>query len=410
MAENSFEIPKDSELEFLREIVKNAKTEVSVRLEDIRNRVNSLESDIFRDLDNFYDHYEKLISRRSRNISQLEIAKMRLFTSMTQNELVPALGKLVKTIDSEKTSYEVDTIEIPNIFIAWDDISLENALNNLCKINEIKYTAKFFKTKPLWCISERGSGNEELNHPRGIAYDAEIKNIYVADCLNDRIQVFSEQGKYINTICKGRIKLPRRIRVTEEFLFVTSDLHLLNKVNKKTNDVMEVVEFQCMVSGIDVNKNKYIYVCDLSSFQVTVLRIANFKLKKKFTLKATGNSDTQTRDIRVEAAVIYVLFHKSQFPLQSFTHEGVLLRHILTETMVVDAKYFCLDASSNLLISDSISHQIRVFSPQGDLIQVVGKKGKDTPGELYEPQGVAVNYVGSVFVVDRKVMHSLQAF
>lgn len=408
MAENSLET--DSELEFLREIVKNAKSEVSAKFEEVRNRVNSLESDIFRDLDNFYDHYEKLITRRSKNISQLEIAKMRLYTSLKQNALIPALEKLVVTVESEKKVFEEETIDIPNILITWEDISLENALNNFYKIKEFKYTTQFFKTKAQWCVSERGTGNDELNHPRGVANDAETKIIYVADCLNDRIQVFSEEGRYVKAVCKGRITLPRRIRISEDFLFITSDLHMLNKVNKKTNDIMEVVEFQCMVSGIDVNKNKYIYVCDLMSFQVIVLRTANFKLKRKFTLKATGNSDTQTRDIRVEATMIYVLFHKSQFPLQSFTHEGVLLRHILTETMVVDAKYFCLDASSNLLISDSNSHQIRVFSPQGDLVQVVGKKGKENPGELFEPQGVAVNYVGCVFVVDRKVVYSLQAF
>ena len=286
-------------LEFLREIVKNAKSEVSAKFEEVRNRVNSLESDIFRDLDNFYDHYEKLITRRSKNISQLEIAKMRLYTSLKQNALIPALEKLVVTVESEKKVFEEETIDIPNILITWEDISLENALNNFYKIKEFKYTTQFFKTKAQWCVSERGTGNDELNHPRGVANDAETKIIYVADCLNDRIQVFSEEGRYVKAVCKGRITLPRRIRISEDFLFITSDLHMLNKVNKKTNDIMEVVEFQCMVSGIDVNKNKYIYVCDLMSFQVIVLRTANFKLKRKFTLKATGNSDTQTRDIHV---------------------------------------------------------------------------------------------------------------
>ena len=220
----------------------------------------------------------------------------------------------------------------------------------------------------------------------------------------------SEDGRYLDSFCQKRILLPRRICIVDQLLFVTSGLHHLNKVHKQTGEIIAKTELEISLSGIDSKGIKYIYVCDLTSFQVIVLRTANFKLKRKFTLKATGNSDTQTRDIRVEATMIYVLFHKSQFPLQSFTHEGVLLRHILTETMVVDAKYFCLDASSNLLISDSNSHQIRVFSPQGDLVQVVGKKGKENPGELFEPQGVAVNYVGCVFVVDRKVVYSLQAF
>ena len=399
-------------LDELRGRIKMIKMELKGKFESLHELLRQSEEEKFRDLDIIYDHFEKLFSDRNVNICQLEIAKKHsvdpielMFTNMKRS-----CENINQSCENMNKPYENLNIEVPHLLLNWDELSFKESLQNICQIVEIKTPGKFFRTKPKWYQSKRGNGSQDLNQARGIAYDIETQNLYIADCLNDRIQVYNEDGRHLDSLCQKIILLPRRICIAGQFLFVTSGLHQLNKVDKQTGEIIAKIELEISLSGIDSKGMKYIYVCDLLSFQLTVLRIANFKLKKKFTLKATGNSDTRTRDIRVEAAVIYVLFHKSQFPLQSFTHEGVLLRHILTETMVVDAKYFCLDASCNLLISDSISHQIRVFSPQGDLIQVVGKKGKDTPGELYEPQGVAVNYVGSVFVVDRKVMHSLQAF
>ena len=64
--------------------------------------------------------------------------------------------------------------------------------------------------------------------------------------------------------------------------------------------------------------------------QIVVARTSNLKLKRRFNLKAAKSSDAQMRDISVTKDEIYILFHKSHFPLQSFTHEGTLMRHIVT--------------------------------------------------------------------------------
>ena len=389
-------------LDELRDRIEMVKVELKGKFEKLHELLRQSEEEKIRDLDSIYDHFEKLFSDRNVDICKNEIPKK------SSGNFESVLTKTKKSYENIDKPCENMNIEVPHLLLNWDELSFKESLQNICQIIEIKTPEKFFRTKPKWHRSKRGNGPQDLNQARGIAYDIDTQNLYIADCLNDRIQVYNEDGRYLDSFCQ--ILLPRRICIVDQLLFVTSRLHQLNKVNKQTGDIIAKIELEISLSGIDSKGLKYIYVCDLMSFQVIVLRIANFKLKRKFTLKATGNSETQTRDIRVEATVIYVLFHKSQFPLQSFTQEGVLLRHIVTDTMVVEAKYFCLDASSKLLISDSGSHQIRVFSPQGDLVQVVGKKGKDNPGELFEPQGVAVNYVGDVFVVDRKVVYNLQAF
>ena len=400
----------DQELEFLRDNVESAKNEVREKFEQVRKRINAAESELMHELDCIFEEYEKQITRRARNLSELETARSRIYYSLRQNDLIPALDKLMITLDSEQKCFENEIIEIPHILVAWDEVSLEESIEKLCRINEIKYTGKFFKNKPFWHQSKQGDGPEDLKHPRGLAFDFPSQRLFVADCLNDRVQVYDGNGKFIESLGENKLKLPRRICIHEELLFITCDLRQLLKVDKKTGNLVEMVEFDFMLSGIDTYRGKYIYVCDLLNMQIVVVRTSNLKIKRKFTLKAAKNNDTQLRDIRVTNNEIYVLFHKSHFPLQSFTHEGVLIRHIVTETMVLDAKYFCLDASNNFLISDSLSHQVRAFSPKGDLIQVVGKKGKQKPGELFEPQGIAVDSGGTIFIVDRKADSSLQAF
>ena len=397
-------------LDELQGKIDTVKLEVRERFEQLHKRLNQIENEKYRDLDSIFEYYEKLFTDRIRNINELEIAKNNVFKSLIGPDLQPAYAKLKITLENEKKSFENLKIQIPDILVTWDELSFDESLQNICQIHEIKAPGTFFKTQPKWYVGKRGNGPEDLNHAKGLAVDSETKNLYVADCLNDRIQIYDSDGVYLRRLCERRIILPRRICINGQFLFVTSGLHQLNKINKNTGDIVEKIEFEFSLSGIDTNGVKYIYVCDLLNMQIVVARISNLKLKRKFTLKAARNKDTLTRDIRVTNNEIYVLFHKSHFPLQSFTHEGVLIRHIVTETMVLDAKYFCLDGSNNFLISDSLSHHIRVFSTQGEVIQIVGKKGKENHGELFEPQGIAVDSIGTIYIVDRKVDSSLQAF
>ena len=50
---------------------------------------------------------------------------------------------------------------------------------------------------------------------------------------------------------------------------------------------------------------------------------------------------------------------------------------------------FCLDPLNNFIISDVMSHSIRVFSPEGNLLQTIGKEGHQ-PGLFFYPDGVAL--------------------
>ena len=88
------------------------------------------------------------------------------------------------------------------------------------------------------------------------------------------------------------------------------------------------------------------------------------------------------------------------------------------ESSVSAADYKCwhpsgiaLDQSDNILLSDSGSHRVLKFSPEGKLLARAGTKyikGKGN-GEFNEPEGIAVSSNGNVFVCDR-YNHRIQVF
>lgn len=407
----SIDVSEDYDpLDLLRKEIQNAKIQVKTKFQTVRNRLDSIENERIGDLDFIMDQYEKFVTDRKTKVTELEEARCSMFGSLKQNDLQPALQRVLTTLDCEKKEIEKNIIEIPNILVTWDDLSFEEGLQKICQINEIKGSGQCLRTKPLWHKSKRGIGLEELNHPRGITIDPETQNIFVADCLNDRIQVFGSNGEFLHSLGEKSIQLPRRLCIYDQFLYITCGLHQFNKINKTTGQIIDQTAFDFSHSGIDSDGVKYMYICDLLHLQVNVIRLANLKFKRKIALKVAKCTDTQTRDIRVTSSEIFVLFHKATYALQSFSLEGVLQREIIRDIRILEAKYFCIDSDDNFVVSDLLSHQVKIFSPYGDLIQVVGQKGKERPGELFEPQGITVDKSGHVFILDRKIEFCLQAF
>ena len=275
----------NDQLELLRQEIGIAKLQIKTKFQSFRDRLDSIENERINDLDFIMDQYEKLVTTRDTKVTELKDAKNRVFSSIKQNDLQPALEKVISTLESELDSVEQNVIEIPNILVTWDELSFEDALQKLCQINEIKGSGQCLRTKPLWHQSKRGNGVDELNHPRGIVIDHETQNIFVADCLNDRIQVFKSDGEFLHSIGEKTIQLPRRICIYDQFLFVTCGLHQFNKIHKTTGQIIDQTAFEFSHSGIDSDGVKYMYVCDLLNLQVIVIRLANLKFKRKIFFK-----------------------------------------------------------------------------------------------------------------------------
>ena len=71
--------------------------------------------------------------------------------------------------------------------------------------------------------------------------------------------------------------------------------------------------------------------------------------------------------------------------------------------------FFCLNPLNNFVLSDSKSHSIRVFSPEGNLLYTIGRRGHEK-GTFYVPQGVAITPNGRLVCVSWNGNYGLQIF
>ena len=114
----------------------------------------------------------------------------------------------------------------------------------------------------------------------------------------------------------------------------------------------------------------------------------------------THQSISQPFGVKVSRDRLYVLCHHNSPCLHVLTLEGDKLHSLITlgEGMdVFEPRFFCLDPLNNFVISDSLSHAIRVFSPESDLLHTIGEG--DQQGMFDYPHGVAITPNGSLVCV-----------
>ena len=81
-------------------------------------------------------------------------------------------------------------------------------------------------------IGKRGNGELEFNCPLGLTIDESNGNIYVSDYYNNRIQILSQDFRFISQFGKDTLKYPRDVKLSKEFIFVLNGsnpcLHLFD--------------------------------------------------------------------------------------------------------------------------------------------------------------------------------------
>ena len=81
-------------------------------------------------------------------------------------------------------------------------------------------------------IGKYGNGELEFIWPYGLTIDESNRNIYVSDCLNNRIQILSQDFRYISLFGEDIFNYPFDIKLSKEYIFVLDEsnpcLHLFN--------------------------------------------------------------------------------------------------------------------------------------------------------------------------------------
>ena len=69
-------------------------------------------------------------------------------------------------------------------------------------------------------IGKCGTGELEFISPFGLTIDELNGNIYVSDCHNNRIQILSQDFRFISQFGKDVLKYPRDVKLSKEYIFV----------------------------------------------------------------------------------------------------------------------------------------------------------------------------------------------
>ena len=269
--------------------------------------------------------------------------------------------------------------------------------------------------QPIVVVGGGGSAPGRFFNPHGVSIDKELGHIYVVDMDNNLIQIFSKSGGYLNHfgdehfMCIWGILVYRNsIYVTDMgrhaiSLFKLSDLSLMKRKGKKGSGNRQFSE-PCQLS---MSPNQLLYVADRLNNRVQILS-ADLKFQDSL-IHPTMN---QPVDVKFSNHIIFVLSLVDNPCIHVFSLEGNKTRSLVTRggigMQVKEAYFFCLDEQNNIVISDYNVHNIKVFSPAGDLLHAIGREGNET-GMFYQPKGIAVNSNKLVCVSSNK-KYGLQIF
>ena len=114
-----------------------------------------------------------------------------------------------------------------------------------------------------------------------LVIDDTTQKIFVADYLGERMQVFNSGGDHHYEIPTPRF--PIGIALTNEFIFVSTDIKILLKIEKSSNKSIKSVQTENYVRGIECNNNTDIYVCEYTN-QSIVVSDKDLKFLKKIKL------------------------------------------------------------------------------------------------------------------------------
>ena len=208
-------------------------------------------------------------------------------------------------------------------------------------------TRLFQTTEPtnLFQQGGYGSGDGQLNEPRGIALSNDGEVIYVVDSLNARVEVFDTEGNFLSAW--GGVNSTSDLQLG---LFQPSDTATFG------------------ASDLVVGPNDLIYVADTWNHVVTVV----------------SPDGSVIRQIGVPGEPVDL----GDDPANVGNEPGVFFGP--RAVAVTD---------SGIFVTDTGNERIQVFGLDGTFIRTFGGFGSE-PGQLIEPVGVATDDAGNVYVAD----------
>ena len=259
---------------------------------------------------------------------------------------------------------------------------------------------------------KKGRAPGELYWPSGVAIHEETHNIFVAN--HYFIEIFSESGEFFYQLGVGQLSHPWGIAIHGDSVYVSCwgdtiskfSLTELCRVRRIGGEGSNNGQFDCP-RQLTTDPIGCVFVADADNHRICI-HDPDLNHLRNITLQ----SMSRPSDVKVSRDRLYILCPFTNPCLHILTLEGDKLHSIITcggGLDVLRPLFFCLDPLNNFVLSDSKSHSIRVFSPEGNLLHTIGREGHQL-GMFSYPRGVAVTPNGRIYCVSENENYGLQIF
>ena len=393
----------------LRDVIDNKKSLVRQVSEEMKQLIDQKTQLIISELEAIWDDTNQRlqlkrdeIHRKIKDLNKLKMEMDRIFKELGQT---PLFNQIDEQIESVKREMDID---IPFVKLNWKVEQLRDSINALCGCEQ--RTVKFRKDIPIqlkWSTCDKGQEDNQLYNPCGVAVDSITDRIYVADWDAKRVQIFSRDGHWIQCLRDEQMLEPVLILITYYSIFVQCGFVVV-KFKRSSLRKETCYKDDNNLSGICTDSMN-IFVGYHKKTELMKLTTDLEEVKRIPLITEFKREDTSIRDISLARDVIYVALTATQYPIQAFSKEGILLRCVVSEDMLGEISYMCLDKQLNILITDGKSSDMKIFSNEGQLISKIGKEGT-AEGEFTFIRGIAVDDLYSIIVADIQDHNMLQVF
>ena len=280
---------------------------------------------------------------------------------------------------------------------------------------EINFVPRYEDMRPIVSVGKKGKAPGELWHPQGVAIDEDTNRIYVAESDSHRISIFSETGAFMDTLSHKDMRAPYGIAIHRDNLYVTDtgadavfkfkiapDIRFVAKLG---NPIFGAQRFLSPL-GLSVSAKGDVFVADSDNHRIQVLN-DSLHIRRSIT---HGTMESPS-DVKLTPDEVFVLSAFSPCILV-FSHAGEKIRSLVTQgdgMQIASADFFCLDKKQNLLISDCLNKQVRIFSKEGTHLHSIGQPGHEA-GMLYYPRGIVLTENLKLIIVSNNSNYCLQMY
>ena len=338
---------------------------------------------------------------------QMKFSLIRDELAAIEHERLEELDSIISKLENPETPDF--HLEVQQISLAWHEQEFKQFVSSICTIQPLPL--KIIQEQQ-WTSAKRGSEDENIYRPHGLTVDKETNDIYIADCYNCRIQVFSSEGGHIKSFTHSDILNPHRILCTPNHLYVTDPINRqVSKFNKVSLDLILSEELEYTPGGLDV-RHAVIYISNFFSLKI-YLYDEEFYEDSILNLNFSStelNEETHLLDVKISEDFLYAFLENSFYRIYTFDLKGNLLSCLIPSSMVSRTFYFCIDKQCNILVSSWEDNQVLVFSSKGKPICRIGNGKRGETNSLVHPRGLDTLSTGELIICDNKNSTCLHSY